>query len=135
VTPLPLPIKRFLARRRCRGELLRLAGELDSIYTGTPFDMETPDGQLTDAIGGEQLLYDMYMVQEDFVGGVSFWPRLDVGSLLHRIAGRVQGISDRLPPGYPLMQEQLNGLAAEMLDAVQPCAAWFAMGFGKSPSR
>lgn len=66
--------------------------------------METPDGELSDEIGGEQLLEDMYMIQEEFVGGSSFWPHVDVGRLLSHIVAKAQVISDSLPPDYPLTE-------------------------------
>jgi hypothetical protein len=85
---LPTAIRRLVARRKCIRELRRLAVTLESMYTGTPFDMETPDGHLSDEIGGEQLLNDMYMIQEEFTGGLSFWPGVDVRACSKRLFRR-----------------------------------------------
>ncbi len=94
----PLPVRRLLARRRCIKELQRLAVSLDSVFTGTPMEMETPDGQLTDEVGGDELLDAMYMIQEHFIGGLSFWPHVDVRALLHRTAAEAGVISKTFPP-------------------------------------
>ena len=123
--------RRLLARRRCIKELERLAAALSSIYSGTPFDMETPDGELSDEIGGEQLLEDMYMIQEEFVGGLSFWPHVDVRRLMAQIVAKAQVISDSLPPDYPLTKGKIDALIADMVDAEPRCAAWYRFGFNQ----
>ncbi|MHA7274603.1 hypothetical protein ACX80Z_14365 [Arthrobacter sp. TMT4-20] len=127
----PMPAKRLLARRRCIKELHRLAVSLDSIYTGTPAHMETPDGPLTDEIGIDELLDEMYMIQERFVGGLSFWPHIDVLALLHQITAEAQGISQTLPDGYPRTRRQLDVFIADVLESEPRCSRWYALAFNK----
>lgn len=93
--------------------------------------MDTPDGKLSEEIGGEQLLEGMYMIQEDFAGGLSFWPHVDVRRLLAQIVAKAQVISDSLPPGYPLTRGKVDALIADMSDAEPRCAAWYAFGFNE----
>ena len=124
-------IRRIMARRKCLRELRRLAVTLDSMYTGTPFDMETPDGYLSDEIGGEQLLDDMYMIQEEFVGGLSFWPKVNVRGLLQQIGAKAQMIRDGLPAEYPTTKQRFDVLITDMSEAEQRCSDWYDFGFNK----
>lgn len=128
---MPTAIGRFIARRKCIAELRRLAVTLDSMYTGTPFDMETPDGYLSDEIGGEQLLDDMYMIQEEFIGGLSFWPGVSVRGLLKQIVEKAQTIHDGLPPEYPTTKQRFACLIADMKEAEQRCSDWYNFGFNR----
>lgn len=129
---MPVGVRRLVARRRCIAELRRLAVILDSMYTGTPFDMETPDGYLSDEIGGEQLLDDMYMIQEELVGGLSFWPNVDVHGLLQQIVAKAGKISDGLPIEYPVTKQKFDDLITEMSEAEQRCSDWYNFGFNRA---
>ena len=129
-----MTFRRLVARRRCIGELRRLAVSLDSMYTGTPFDMETPDGYLSDEIGGEELLDEMYMIQEEFVGALSFWPNLDVRKLLEQIVAEAQKISYALPPEYPRTKHELDAFILAMIEAEPRCSDWYSLGFRNDPS-
>ncbi|MFE4837562.1 hypothetical protein ACFRAU_23130 [Arthrobacter sp. NPDC056691] len=128
---LPTAIQRLVARRRCIGELTRLSVTLDSMYAGTPFDMETPDGYLSDEIGGEQLLDDMYMIQEEFVGGLSFWPNINIQGLLQQIVAKAQTIRDGLPAEYPMTKQRFDALVTEMREAEPRCSELYNFGFNK----
>lgn len=101
------------------------------MYTGTPFDMETPDGYLSDEIGGEQLLDDMYMIQEEFVGGLSFWPKVNVRGLLQQIVAKAQTIRDGLRAEYPITKQRFDALITDMSEAEQRCSDWYNFGFNK----
>lgn len=127
----PMAMRRLVARRRCLGELRRLAATLDSIYAGTPFDIETPDGDLCDEIGGEQLLDDMYMIQEEFVGGLSFWPNVNVLGLLQQNVAKAQTIRDGLPAEYPITKQRFDALITDMSEAEQRCSDWYDVGLNR----
>lgn len=104
--------------------------QLDSLYTGTPFDMETPDGPLSDAIGGEQLLEDMYMIQEELVGGLSFWPNIQVQSLLGPVIVKARRIFAAIPHEYPLTRQGFEEFIQAAREAEARCTDLYAVAFG-----
>lgn len=88
-------------------------------------------GYLADEIGGEQLLDDMYVIKEEFVGGLSFWPNINVQGLLQQIAAKAQTIRDGLPAEYPNTKQTFDALVTEMREAEPRCSDLYNFGFNK----
>lgn len=97
-------------------------------------DIETPDGPLSDETGGEQLLDDMYMIQEELIGGLSFWPKLHVESLLAPVIVKAEGILAALPLEYPLTRAGFEEFIQSARETEVRCTELYAVGFG-APGR
>lgn len=73
----------------------------------------------------------MYTIQEEFVGGLSFWPNVNVLGLLQQNVAKAQTIRDGLPAEYPITKQRFDALITDMSEAEQRCSDWYDFGLNR----